>query len=149
MSQPITPRHGMPLLSAGQSQKELTHNEALMLLDALISPRIEGVMTNQPPAEPLAGQCWIVGAAPQGGWTGQAHRLAIATQGGWRFADVPVGGTATLATNGATWRRISTGWQGPTAINPPSGGTVIDMECRTALIALITALISSGTISSA
>ena len=38
MTDPITPRFGLPLLAPGQAAKELTHNEALSLLDLLVQP---------------------------------------------------------------------------------------------------------------
>lgn len=31
-----TPRLGLPLMAAAQAQKHVTHNEALMLVDALV-----------------------------------------------------------------------------------------------------------------
>ena len=33
-----TPRWSLPLLAAGQAQKEMTHNEALSLLDLVVHP---------------------------------------------------------------------------------------------------------------
>lgn len=38
MQSPQTPRYKLPLLAIGQAQKELFHNEALILLDFLIHP---------------------------------------------------------------------------------------------------------------
>jgi hypothetical protein len=71
-----TARFALPLLHAGQAQKEITHNEALLALDILLHPEVEAVGENQPPPAPGAGQCWIVGDAPTGAWAGQADRIA-------------------------------------------------------------------------
>ena len=70
-----TTRHGLPLLQAGQAQKEVTHNEALVLLDLLAHPAVEGVLAT-PPAAPTPGQGWIIGAGATGAWSGQDGALA-------------------------------------------------------------------------
>ena len=57
-----TPRWGLPLLFAGQAHKELAHNEALVLIDALLHGRVESAAINAPPKDPAPGQCWIVAA---------------------------------------------------------------------------------------
>ena len=146
MTLTTTARYGLPLMAAGQAQKEITHNEALMLIDAAITPRVEAPPTDQPPANPATGQCWIVGSMPAGAWTGQAHHLAIATDAGWRFVDLPIGATAILAPDGATWRRVSSGWHAPESVEGPVGGSVIDVECRATIQTIIAALTLSGII---
>ena len=45
-------RIGMPLLSAGQAQKELIHNEALILLDAVVHGCCSGPPLDAPPVVP-------------------------------------------------------------------------------------------------
>ena len=59
-------RLGLPFLAAGQAQKEVTHNEALALIDAGLSPAAETIGVTAPPSAPALGQCWIVGGAPSG-----------------------------------------------------------------------------------
>jgi hypothetical protein len=46
-------------------------------------------------------------------------------------------------TNGQEWRYLA-GWQIPVAPEEPSGGTTVDIEARTAIVALINALRSAG-----
>ncbi len=70
----VTPRFSLPLLATAQAQKELTHNEALLLIDALLHGTVEGGPVSDPPPAPAAGQCWLVGASPTGEWAGQARR---------------------------------------------------------------------------
>src|SRR3546814_7014737 len=83
---PTTARFQLPLLAAAQAQKEVTHNEALTLLDALVQPVVEAGPQNSPPLAPAVGQCWLVGAAPTAEWSEAAGTIAPWTAGGWRFA---------------------------------------------------------------
>ena len=57
MSDETTARLGLPFLQAGQGQKELTHNEALAMLDIAVQPVVLEVGLATPPATPLPGQC--------------------------------------------------------------------------------------------
>lgn len=77
-----SPRLGLPLLYAGQAHKELTHNMALMRLDALVQAAVEADDCLSPPASPQAGQCWIV---PHAGtdWGMAAGTIAAFTGQGW------------------------------------------------------------------
>jgi Protein of unknown function (DUF2793) len=81
----VTDRLSLPLLVAGQAQKEVTHNEALTLIDFLAQPVVVAVAPVSVPAAPTLGQSWIVGAAPTGAWAGKAAHIASWTSGGWRF----------------------------------------------------------------
>lgn len=150
MSGPTTSaRLGLPLLAAGQAQKEVTHNEALTLIDAAIAPVVEAVGTSAAPVSAAAGQSWIVGAGASGAWTGQTGALAMQTAGGWRFVDLPQGATVTEQASGARWLRTASGWQAPVAIAAPGGGTTVDPECRAAVTALLNALIARGLVTAA
>ena len=42
-------RFALPLLHAGQAQKEITHNEALQLIDMLLHPYAESASLTAPP----------------------------------------------------------------------------------------------------
>jgi hypothetical protein len=139
-----SPRYTLPLLVAGQAQKELTHNEALILLDALIGASAAAANAVTPPAAPQPGQCWAIGAAPTGSWAGQAGRLAIATAGGWRFCAVPDGFAVRIGAAGALWRRSGSTWTAPTMVAAPSGGAVNDSEARAAIAAILAMLTTHG-----
>lgn len=142
----LTPRLSLPLLATGQAQKEITHNEALALIDALLCPVVEAAGLNAPVASPQAGLAWIVGPQPVGEWTGHAQQLAVATAGGWRFADMPEGATLFVRAGEGVWRRVASGWQAPQSVQPAAGGATIDSECRAALSELISALAARGLI---
>lgn len=133
-------------MPAGQAQKEVTHNEALALIDLALAATVTGAGGDIPPSAPGPGECWLVGPTPQGAWTGRAHDLAGWTGGGWRFVALPPGSTVRDAATGAIWHRSSTGWQGATAIAAPAGGAVADNECRATVATLIAALAEQGLI---
>ena len=141
---PTTPRFALPLLGVAQAQKEVTHNEALTLLDALVHPVVEAGPLASPPAGPADGQCWIVGAASTGAWAGQENAIAIRTGGGWRFALPREGMLVTRLTDGVRLRFDGTIWAGPGTIAPPSGGSTIDSQARSALSTLILHLAAQG-----
>ena len=162
-----TPRWTLPLLEAGQAQKEIAHNEALSLLDLVVQPCVEAVGLNAPPDAPQPGQAWIIGMHPIGAWAGHASALVGWTDGGWRFL-APREGLAVWSRaeqcrsewDGTTWRtgrvlarelvvdgKKVIGSQ-RSAIAIPVGGQVIDNEARNALIAVISALGVHGLIAS-
>jgi Protein of unknown function (DUF2793) len=60
----------LPLIAAGQAQKHVTHNEALLAT---------------PPGVPAEGDRYIVAASPTGAWAGKAGQVAAWQDGIWRF----------------------------------------------------------------
>ena len=160
-----TARLRLPMIRPGQAQKELSHNEALTIIDLLIDAQVAGFALNAPPATPALGAAWVVGSAPSGAWTGQAARLAGWTEGGWRFI-VPAEGMTVWVSDVAVIARFSGGaWVlgelsgsrllidgvrvvGPrqAAVTSPTGGTTIDVQARATLSALLAALRTHGLI---
>lgn len=139
-------RWSFPFLAVGQMQKEVTHNEALALIDMVIAPAVEAASVNVPPGAPGIGQGWLIGPNPSAGWAGQANKLACWTQGGWRYAQPPIGMAATLA-DGRVARFDGTIWQLPPTVAVPQGGAVVDSEARFAIDGLIAALKAQGWLS--
>lgn len=162
-----TARLALPLLAAGQAQKEVVHNEALLLADCLINPVAEAIGVNAPPTTPAEGRCWIVGTAPTGAWAGQAGALAGWTAGGWRFA-APFEGQHVWLREAGVWAvRGASNWSSGVvaaqlvevggqqvvgarrpAIAAPSGGPTVDSEARAALADILIALRTHGLIAS-
>lgn len=141
---PRTARFALPLLATAQAQKEVTHNEALTLLDALVHPAVEDGPLGVPPASPAAGQCWIVAAGASGEWAGQDEKLAIWSAGGWRFASPRSGMRVVRSSDGVWFRFDGVAWVPPEAIATPAGGVTIDSEARSAIAALILLLDAHG-----
>lgn len=80
----LTPRLSLPFLLPAQAQKHVTHNEALLGLDAVVQLTVEGTR-NAPPESPAEGICYWVGTAPAGPWSGRTARLAAFQDGAWSF----------------------------------------------------------------
>lgn len=78
-----TPIFGVPEIESQQDQPEVTHNEALILFQILMTGA-EG-QQDAPPGGPSEGQVYVVGATPSGAWSGRPNKLAIFYGGAWRF----------------------------------------------------------------
>lgn len=143
----VSPRYRLPLLFAGQSQKEAFVNEAHALTDALLHCAIEGIVT-APPTTPVEGTNWLVGANPTGTFVGQSDKLACRQAGNWLFV-MPRDGMRLL--NRATGQEIrhSGTWRTPTRPAAATGGAVIDSEARAAISAILATLESAGVIAPA
>ena len=50
-----SPVHALPLIQPAQAQKHITHNEALLVLDALVQLGVESFEDAAPPAGPAPG----------------------------------------------------------------------------------------------
>ena len=155
----------LPYIAPGQAQKEMTHNEALALVDTLVQPVVQAVAPAAVPVSPALGQCWIVGTGATGVWAGYDGALACWTSGGWRFVAAFEGMSVWSLADKMTVMRGAANWvighinakmirindvpvltvQQP-AIAAPGGGTVIDNESRSALTAILGALRVHGLI---
>ncbi len=146
-----TPRIRLPNLVAGQAQKELTVNEALHALDAIVCGVIETTGLGSPAESPTVGSSYLVGANAGGDWSGRAGQIATFTAGGWRYV-VPFDGlTMLVKSSGETQRYRDGGWDvvlGPQqpAIANIAGGTTVDVEARAAVGAILSALRAHGLI---
>jgi hypothetical protein len=142
-----TPRFGMPLLFAGQAQKEGHVNETTSQIDALLHGAIEGE-ASAPPATPVEGQCWLVGASPTGDWAGHSGKIAARQSGNWLFFS-PRDGMRVLDRSSDQEIRYSSGWKVASRPALPSGGTTIDTEARAAIALIVSCLTVAGLIPAA
>ena len=152
-------------LSPGQAQKEWLHNEALQRIDMLLCPAVESATLAAPPSSPAVGSCYLVASGATGAWAGQDGSLAAFTDGGWRFV-APVEGTQVLDRSSGESAMFSNGsWEtgivraqevrvnGLTilrerqpAVADPAGGSVVDVQCREAVAAILATLRTHGLI---
>ncbi|WP_336979403.1 DUF2793 domain-containing protein [Altererythrobacter fulvus] len=137
-----SPRFALPLLFAGQAQKEFTVNEAHVLIDALLHPAVAGERS-APPGSPDPGECWLVGAGPSGAWAGHAGELACWSAGAWIFVP-PRDGMHLLDRSTGQLKLYRGGWHAAAAPALPTGGATVDIQARTAIAGLIAALGAAG-----
>ncbi len=146
-------------------QKEITHNEALQILDTLVAPAVEEGPRTSPPASPVVGACYIVAASPTDAWVGKQQNLAAYSSGGWRFLP-PVEGMTAYVRSSSLWAVFRSGvWEmgvlrglnvtiggqqiigsRVSAIPEPTGGSIVDAEARSAVGQILTALRLHGLI---
>ncbi|HUD93438.1 DUF2793 domain-containing protein [Sphingobium sp.] len=162
-----TPRWTLPLLYAGQAQKEIFHNEALVLVDALLHGVAESADLATPPGDPAVGRCWIVATGASGEWANCVGMIACWTEGGWRFVAPRCGlslhvtdRSHALFHDGVEWRAPAVRNDGvyldgvkvvgarAAAIAEATGGGVIDAEARLTIVAILAALRTHGLIDS-
>lgn len=86
-----TPNLGLPVLAQGQAQKEITHNDALLRLDALVQSSVKSRALATPPGSPANGERWIVPSGATGAWAGQNDKIAFWREGAWAFFAPAVG----------------------------------------------------------
>ena len=161
----ITTRLKLPLLAAGQAQKEAWHNEAMLLVDRLLAGVIEGAASATPPGSPTPDGLYAVATGATGVWMGQDGMLAAFSSSGWRFV-TPVEGMRLIErASGQEWRRLAGSWEigrvqahelyvdglkvvGSRAatIAAPTGGATVDIEARACLTAILAALRTHGLI---
>lgn len=79
-----TQQLNLPYIISSQSQKEVTHNDALNMLDVLVQLSVMSATTATPPASPSDGDSYIVPSSPTGAWSGQTGKIA-AYYAGWTF----------------------------------------------------------------
>lgn len=127
---------GATLLEASQAQKEVTVNEALTRIDALLNTGAIDRDLTSPPSNPTTGDLYIVAASPAtGDWSGQENAIAYFDQI-WRFI-TPREGVALWVNdedklyrfNGTAWaEQVSSGGGG-------SSGGIADGEVTTSKLA--------------
>lgn len=140
-----TTRHKLPLLAVSQAQKEITHNEALVRIDALLHPVVEDELAVPPlVGDADIGKCWIVAAAPVGDWAGQAEQIAVWIGGGWRFCAAADGMRVRVQSSGTDLVWVDDAWVASPSIANPANGSVVDVEARTAIISLLNHLRAIG-----
>jgi hypothetical protein len=160
-----TPGLNLPYITPGQVQKDLRYNDALQSIDVLLTPAVETVPMNEPPANAAAGQCYIVGPEPSGVWQGKSNTLASYAESGWRFVNCPSGTSVFIRSEGVFATFAGGIWElgairgsqllidgqkvvgaRGAAIADPTGGSTIDAEARGALDQILAALRGHGLI---
>jgi hypothetical protein len=94
-----TPKLALPELSVSQAGKEITHNQALAILDQIAQLTVLDKDLATPPASPANGAAYIVASSPTGSWSGKAGQVAfwLSSVGAWTFVAPYLGMTARVA----------------------------------------------------
>ncbi|MGJ0397401.1 MAG: DUF2793 domain-containing protein, partial [Methylocystis sp.] len=100
----------LPLIDQNQSQKHVTHNEALRALDAIVHLSVIDDALSAPPGSPADGDRYIVAATPTGAWLGQGGKVAAWQDGAWRFYAPQAGWRAYVASKTSVYVYDSSNW---------------------------------------
>lgn len=106
-----TLRWNLPLLSAGQAQKEISHNEALMAVDRILHLAVVTRALTQPPADARPGDNFIVGPTTGGGWGAGQDMIASFDGAGWKFTRPQIGCLAWICDEAVLFVFDGRGWQ--------------------------------------
>lgn len=149
-----TALYRLPMLVSGQGQKDITHNEALLLIDLLVHACAEGMNVPAPPSSPEIGQSWLVPAEASGDWTGQENTLAAWTGGGWRYIFPCEGmrvfvrdGTGNVQYRSGGWQKLPAESAPALPVAVPEGGGNVDVEARQAIATIIARMHDLGLVS--
>ena len=118
-----TPKLSLPEISASQSSKEVTHNESLWVMDALVQPSVED-RTNTPPGSPTNGACYIVTATATGDWAGHENDIAQYKSTAWEFYTPSEGWKTYVRDENLQYYFNGSAW----AIDPGTGRDRIDYK---------------------
>lgn len=112
-----TPRLNLPLLYSGQSMKEITHNEALLILDALVDPLVQAIGVNNPEdikEEIQEGGLYIIGKKPEKEFADHPNEIAqkiSKSLNGWRFLKPSLWMEVTHSQDGSKYCFNGNKWQ--------------------------------------
>ncbi len=119
----------LPLLVPNQSQKEITHNEALVILDNLVNNGVKDKDLITPPENPSQNDLYIVGVGATGEWEDKDNQLAF-YDNGWRFYQARQGTkywvndeNCIYVFNMTSWSKFSGGEGGESSGGGEGGGS--------------------------
>jgi hypothetical protein len=140
---PSTTRHlGLPLLFAGQAQKEFFINHAFGIIDSVARRSIKASLAS-PPQTALDGEYYRIVAPAVGEWQGKDDQLALRIGGAWHYV-APAIGSMTYDETLGQCLHFDGAWRSATLPAAANGGTAIDIEARALLAQVIDALAKLG-----
>ena len=108
-----TPLLELPFIMAAQAQKHVTHNDALLGLDALVQLSVLSRAVADPPTSPQEGDRYLVASLATGDWTGNEDAVAAFQDGVWQFHTPKAGWrlwigdeARFLVHDGSQWRSV-------------------------------------------
>ncbi|MBK6708196.1 MAG: DUF2793 domain-containing protein [Sphingomonadales bacterium] len=142
-----TPRFALPNIMVSQAHKEITHNEALVCIDALLHMSVAGATATPPNlGESDSGKCLLIEATATGSWAGKEMSIAVWNGFDWRYVEAVAGMTVWHEQDSVEMRYDGSDWRRGASVASPAGGAVVDAEARASLTALLTELRGQGLI---
>ena len=132
MSTENTAKLSLPYLLMQQAEKEVTHNEALDILDFFAASTFISIL-NSPPSSPANGDTYVIGDTPSDLWAGNAKKIAYYNENKWLFI-TPFEGLKLVKTSGekteyiydsGLWKEYSSG-TGGTTTETATGNSIIN-----------------------
>ena len=124
----------LPYLSVGQSQKEVTHNEALAMIDILLSGTVISVVT-APPGSPANGDTHIVASAGTSGvFVGKENKIAyyLTSSAAWQFITPPSYLEVIATSTKIRYRWTGSAWVALNGVYTPTPTNVSNINSSTA-----------------
>jgi hypothetical protein len=134
----VTPNFEIPLLFAGQAQREFTINQAFSIIDSGMR-RIVSDSATSPPADAEEGAGFRVASPASGDWVNHEDHIAIRIGGAWHFI-APFKGMVIFDQKAAVNLHYDQAWQQAPEPASAEGGSTVDIEARQMLLELIGAL---------
>ena len=105
-----TPHLGLPLIEASQAQKHVTHNEAIVALDAIVQLSVMSASLTDPPGAPAEGDRYIPATGATGAWAGWDLNIALYTDGAWSKIVPRTGWRCYVEASGKLYVWIGAAW---------------------------------------
>jgi hypothetical protein len=106
-----TPTKYLPEMSYNQSQKHVTHNEALRMIDGLLLLTVQDKDLSEPPADPVNGTCYIPSTTATGVWSGYENYIAHYHTSSWHYYSPWYGWYAFVSDEQAFYWWDNNSWQ--------------------------------------
>ncbi len=117
----------------------------LLRIDGLLHCSVQDVLQAAPNVTGAdAGKMWLIGPLPTGEWQGQAGMIAYWAGAAWRYLAPQSGMEIWHVGEAKVLRFIDNDWQSAQPVLPATGGSVVDIEVRAQLAAMIGALTAIG-----
>ena len=81
----VSPNLSLPYIQQNQAQKHVTHNDGMRLLDGVVQLSVLSRAQTAPPANPVAGDRYILPSGATGAWAGFDDSLAHWEENAWRI----------------------------------------------------------------
>lgn len=110
-----TPKLGLTFLEEGQNQAEITHNDALVIIDSIACLTVKDRDLSSPPGGPALGDAYFVASVGSGLWAGHTNDIAIFNGNNWVFVILRTGWSLWVDDEAASFI-----WNGATLEDPLS-----------------------------